>query len=162
MKHLLKAAKECQHESLKDKMYFLMNVFLKNRKIGMSEAFYRILKTLHLQESDVKTVFIHTGFPENRSTWLKKIHSEDDGEAQVPANINHAYIVKSSHNENLYYSPPSWHDKYAARPTDIECLCLAQFVMWYYLVPRSWKKSDDSSDKSDQSDESDGVSIKCN
>ena len=39
-------------------MHFLMDVFLKHRKIGLTEAFYRIIKPLHLQESDIKTVFV--------------------------------------------------------------------------------------------------------
>ena len=138
---------------MKDKMRFLRDVFLKHRKIGMSEAFYRILPSLHLQESNIQTKFIHTGFPENRSKFLKKINTDEDGKA--PANINPAHIVKSSFNDNLYHSPPSWHDKYAARPTNIEEVCLAQFVMWYYLAPRKWKESNESDDQSHEIEESD-------
>lgn len=112
----------------------------------MTEAFYRILKTLHLQESNIQTKFIHTGFPENRSKYLRKLNTNEDEEATLGPNINPAHIIKSPHNDNLYYCPPSIHELYAARPEKLEHISLAQFRMWYYPASKNWKKSNEVDD----------------
>ena len=129
-----------------------MNVFIKNRRVGLTEAYYRILKPLHLQESDVQTKYVHTGFPDSRTKFLRKLnlaHNDDAEEDVIPINLNPAYIVENKDSGEKYYCPPSLHEKYAARPEDLEDICLAQFVMYYHSVPKSWKKSN----KEDSEDE---------
>ena len=75
---ILKKAAEQKFSSLKDKMICLAQVFLSHRQMGLSEAFYRILPSLHLSESNIKCKFVHTGFPENRSKFLRKVHLSDN------------------------------------------------------------------------------------
>ena len=70
----LKEAGKQSFSSLKEKMACLAHVFLSHRQMGLSEAFYRILPSLHLSESNIKCKFVHTGFPENRSKFLRKVH----------------------------------------------------------------------------------------
>ena len=112
----------------------------------MTEAFYRILPSLHLQESNIQTKFIHSGFPENRSQYLRKLQTNEDGEAMLGTNINPAHIIKSPYNDNLYLCPPSIHEKYAARPKELEHISLAQFRMWYYPASKNWKESNEEGD----------------
>ncbi len=71
-KYLKEAAKQ-KFSSLKDKMHCLVQVFLSHRQMGLCEAFYRILPSLHLSDSNIKCKFVHTGFPENRSRFLRRV-----------------------------------------------------------------------------------------
>ena len=73
---VLKEAAKQNFNNMKDKMQCLAQTFLTHRQIGQCEAIYRILPSLHLSQSNVKCVFVHTGFPWNRHTFLKKVPSK--------------------------------------------------------------------------------------
>ncbi len=79
---VLKEAAKQDFSNIKDKMKCLAQVFLTHRQIGMCEAFYRILPSLHLSQSNVKCVFVHTGFPSNRSRFLQRVPSKKDPHQQ--------------------------------------------------------------------------------
>ena len=60
--------------------------------MGASEAVYRFFPGMHLKNSNVATVFVQTGFSENRTVFFKKvcddveddaIEDEDDTEIEV-------------------------------------------------------------------------------
>ena len=43
--------------------------------MGESEAYYRIIPSMHMKDSNVKTVFAQTGF--NPSRYLEKVEDKD-------------------------------------------------------------------------------------
>ena len=70
---LLEGVKKFDGRDMKSKMQYLAQAFLTHRQIGESEAIYRILPNLHLSESNIKTVFVASGFPHNRSKFLVQL-----------------------------------------------------------------------------------------
>ena len=82
--HLLKAAKECHGKSQKEKMRALSQVFSTHRHVGESEAYYKICPELHLSHSSIQTVYEHTGFPENRRIFLRRLLTKDENGNALP------------------------------------------------------------------------------
>ena len=65
-------------KSIEEKIKALKNAYLLNRQVGESESCYRILPGMRLKDSNVSTIFVQTGFPENRTEFYKKL---PDGES---------------------------------------------------------------------------------
>ena len=146
LEHLLKAAKECHGKSQKEKMKALSQVWSTHRKIGESEAYYRLFPELHLVDSDIKTTFVATGFPNNRSRFLRRLCEEndegddhDDNDDLENIEISDTKIVQIPGSDQKYINPPTVHERYAARPDSLEHICLAQFAIWYVPVPKRAK-----------------------
>ena len=139
---LREAAKQ-NFSSVKEKMKCLSQVFMTHRQMGQCEAFYRILPSLHLSQSNVKCKFVHSGFPSNRSKFLRKVNYEskrlvecDDSDDECANPL----LVKIPNREGSYEIMPSVHDQYANRPSYLEKMCFAQFVISYDKVPASQVK----------------------
>lgn len=163
----LKAAfKRCAGMERKAQMKYLVETFLRTRQMGESEAFYRILPQLHLSESDIKCVFVSTGFPWNRSTFLVKqgkdklIEDEDEVEQDEPT-ISRAKSIQLPGREGLFKMAVSVHDKYSARPRSIEHICLAQFATCYEMNRGGKRKDleDEAEDNDDSPYKSEGAKI---
>ena len=60
-----------------EKINALKTAYLLNRQVGESESCYRILPGMKLKDSNISTVFVQTGFPENRTEFYKRL---PDGE----------------------------------------------------------------------------------
>ena len=60
-------------KSVKEKINALKTAYLLNRQVGESESCYRILPGMRLKDSNISTIFIQTGFPENRTEFYKRI-----------------------------------------------------------------------------------------
>ena len=96
--------------------------------MGEAEVYYRIFPGLHLKDSNVKTVFLPTGFPEKRTHFMNKVNHKD----------MHQYMedemVKTEGKDCKYVAKPSVIDKYMRRPGALEQMCLMQFVKMYDSV----------------------------
>ena len=70
------AVKECKAKGadMTTTMSHLMYTYLKCREMGESEAYYRMIPSLHLSQSNVKCTFVDIRFPENRQTILTPIN----------------------------------------------------------------------------------------
>ena len=144
MEHLTQAAKEFGRESLKEKMNLMKNIFLTYRQMGEAEAIYRLLPSFHFKDSNLVAKFLSTGFKENRSRFLQKIHEDNKFVAYGREKI------AVSGKEGMYVEKPSIIDKYERRPVidsngkedPLRQLCLAQFVKEYEPAnkPESKKK----------------------
>ena len=78
LEFLLAALKENEDLTLHEKLKLMKDTFLTHRQIGESECYYRLLPHMHLADSNLGSVFLHTGF--NKSRFLRKIDDdEDDG-----------------------------------------------------------------------------------
>ena len=84
MGHIRNVLKSAQNESLKTKLKLVMNKFLTHRQIAECEAYFKILPHLQMKSSNIETVFIQTGFKNNRSSFLKQL-TED--EAKICKNV---------------------------------------------------------------------------
>ena len=77
LQHIKEALKQAENESLKSKLSLVAHTFMTHRQIGESEAYFRILPHLHLKGSNIETLFVPTGFKQNRSRFLKKLSESD-------------------------------------------------------------------------------------
>ena len=125
---LLDAAKHCKSETAKNRMKPIKDTFLTHRQMGEAEVYYKIFPELHLKDSNVKTVFLPTGFPENRTHFMQKVSCEN----------MHQYtedeLVTIDGKDSKYVAKPSIIDKYMRRPGALEQMCLMQFVKMYDSV----------------------------
>ena len=58
--------KKKENVSNKDLMQTMIHTYLTHREMGGCESYYKLDPTLHFKKSNVRTVFITTGFPGNR------------------------------------------------------------------------------------------------
>ena len=148
---LQKALKESKHTNDFDRLNYLKKVFFTHRQICVSEAAYRLISGLSLKGSNVKCLFVQSGFPENRTTFLRRITEDDDerdGEDdEEPGNEDdpvqptpHSNIVTMSNREGQYCLTQTIHEKYEKRPLILKEMCLAQFATHYQICPKLPKK----------------------
>ena len=136
MKQITAAAKACKDrgDDMKVQMRHLINTFLTSRQMGESEAYYRMFPYLHLSESNVKCVFVATGFPENRSNMLRpmrdKLADEDFDNVGTPQDG-----IEIEGSDKTYKRVTPIHEKYASRPEYLNKMCLAQFAISYDMMP---------------------------
>ena len=68
----VKKAKKKEQASHRDTMWALAQAYMTSREMGESEAYYKLEPSLHYKQSNIKTIFITSGFPQNRSRFLRK------------------------------------------------------------------------------------------
>ena len=152
-KFMTEALKSAAKENAKEKLKKLKLAYFTHRQVGASEAVYRILPNLRLKDSNIACIFVMTGFPENRSSFFKKVGEqnensevenldvdpEDDDEYDVEDNEIQKKSVKVEGREGNFNEQITFHERYAARPESndqniegrLEKMCLAQFATSY-------------------------------
>ena len=141
MKILLDAVKEIGHKNLKEKLKIMRDVFLTHRSMGECELYYRLIPSMHLTDSNIGTVFIHTGLKKSR--FLRKC---EDGDS-----VENAVGVED--REGLYIESSSIHDKYIKRPARMHYLPLIQFAKRYSPLSSSVNQEEfESEDESAEVD----------
>jgi hypothetical protein len=133
MEHWLKAWNESKSMDFKSRLHNLKDTFLTHRKMGECEAYYRVLPALHLKDSNIKCVFVTSGFPENRSKFLLKVN---DNESNCAENSD---IITVKDREGMFREQTTVHNYYALRPKILEDVCLAQFATHYKKVNSNTK-----------------------
>ena len=119
----VKQTKERENVSTRDVMYALAQAYLTGREIGECEAYYKLEPSLHYKQSNIKTVFISSGFPQNRSRFLRKCKPDEE-------------FHKNAFNV----------DKHEGKFTLPE-ICLTQFTLRYNDVSPETKKKILESDR---------------
>ena len=117
----VKKAKQKENASHRDLMYALAQAYLTSREMGECEAYYKLDRSLHYKQSNVKTIFIGSGFPHNRPKFLRKCKCDADASRGISVDGHDGKFLESE-------SP---HCKYSMRPECLEKLCLCQFCMRY-------------------------------
>ena len=115
----VKKAKKKENAPHRDLMYALAQAYLTSREMGECEAYYKLDKNLHFKQSNVKTIFIGTGFPQNRAKFLRKCKTDADA--------SRGFSVDG--HEGKFLESESHHCKYAMRPACLDRICLCQFCM---------------------------------
>ena len=136
MQVLQEALRESMHEDLRSRLKKMVSVFLTHRQMGESEAYYRILPSMHLKDSDCKTVFAQTGFEPSR--YLERIDEKDLDRCEK--------VVEVTGRTGKYQEKPSLYDKYLRRDCkkqpNLRNLCYAQFVKRYQSCGSVTSESD--------------------
>ena len=146
LEFLLAALKEHDDLSLHGKLKLMKDVFLCHRQIGEAECYYRLLPQMHLAESNISSVFLHTGF--NKSRFLRKIDDdEDDGIDTVTIEGREGKFVEGS----------SLHDKYQKRPQYLFYMSYAQFAKCY--TPASQIKQEEEDEEVNEFEKEDEVEV---
>ena len=86
LKPVLEKLKACDSSSLKQTMRTLANTFLTHRQVSEMEAYYRIFPDLHLCSSNIGTVFVAGGFPEDRRVFFSRVNKEDKDNSDHESN----------------------------------------------------------------------------
>ena len=120
----VKKTKEKEKVSTRDLMYSLAQAYLTSREMGECEAYYKLDTNLHYKQSNIKAIFVGSGFPHNRSKFLRKCKTESDD--------SRGFTVDG--HEGKFMETQTVHEKYSLRPESMRSLCLAQFAMRYSLL----------------------------
>ena len=123
LKHVNKTKKN-ENVPNKDLMYALGQAYLSSREMGECEAYYKLDPNLHFKQSNVKTIFIASGFPQNRAKFLRKCSSD----------VDVARGISVDGHDGKFLESESHHSKYAMRPLCMERICLCQHCMRYSQI----------------------------
>jgi hypothetical protein len=118
------------------KLKNLKLAYLTHRQISASEAVYRTFPSMHLKDSNVKTTFLPSGFPENRSVLYKKVldTEEDFSDSDQEQEDICEKAVTIPGRKGVYKKSVTMHDKYMVRPAELEDICIAQFTTIFQSV----------------------------
>ena len=140
---LQKAINESKYTNDFDRLNYLKQVFFTHRQVCVCEAAYRLISGLNLKGSNVQCFFVQTGFPQNRTTFLKKICEEDDEDEDDEQENDAGNSSMGCHSKTAqdgitmpgrkgsYTMTQSIHQKYESRPKVLNKMCLAQFALYY-------------------------------
>ena len=129
---ILKAAlNEKKNSSRFEQLNHVKKTFFNSRETCVCEAAYRLIPALNLKGSNIKTIFLSAGYPENRRTYFHQLIEEEergDEGIEIEGRIG------------KFKQPTSKFDYYNARPDDsnsnnsfskIQNMCFAEFTMKY-------------------------------
>ena len=147
-----------------EKLNTLKLAYLSNRQVGASEAVYRVLPGMRLKDSNISTIFVPSGFPENRSVFYQKVVEGKDEEIQDSVNDDGDDVEPSAANEDgqeafggqnpveiagrsgKFVQATTIIDRYEARPDYLDVMCLAQFSISYIYMGKLPKGAQISND----------------
>ena len=132
-KLLVAALNEKKNASRFEQLNHVKRIYFSHKQTCVSEAAYRLLPSLDLKGSNIKTLFLSSGFPENRNAYFRQITEEEnqDGGIEIEG------------RDGRFQYPTSKTDIYNARPNDseskytdgrLENLCYAEFCIKYDKV----------------------------
>ena len=129
-KYLVAALNEKKNASKFEQLNHVKRTYFTHKQTSVSEAAYRLIPGLNLKDSNIKTLFLTSGFPNNRRTYLR----------QVPEDQAYSDSIQVEGREGNFQLATSKIDLYNKRPKDtkslhscgkLEKLCYAEFCMYY-------------------------------
>ena len=138
LQKLVDAVKQTGDMNLRKKLTTMRDCFLTHRSMGECEMFYRLIPSMHLADSNLGTVFVHTGL--NKSKFLRKA---EDGDA-----IENSVSIEN--RDGLYFETSSISDKYLKRPASMKNLSLIQFAKRYTPINRTKQEEELQSDEENE------------
>ena len=146
--NLLKiAAKHCSEMSSTDQKRCIKNVFLKNRQMGISEAFMKLLPENKLKDSSIGTEFLPHGKREDISRFV--VRADIQNSEEEPTLAYHKVLFKVPGREGLYYEKPNWIDKYFRRGKNLEDICPSHLVKMFDPDTKGISSSNNDGDDED-------------
>ena len=143
---LREVMKRTEKDETKEIINMLKNTFLTHRQMGQAEAYYKLIPSLHMKYSSVKTVFIPTDKKELRSRFLQKVEENENTHDKVAFNVNGReglFIEKTDVIEKYMRrpGPKNPHVEFTEGDNDLEDLVTVQFVKMFET--RQKKDTDD-------------------
>ena len=151
-RHMRNALFETKGLPNDERVKHMKTMYLTHREICSSEAVYRLSRGLNLRQSNLKAVFVDSGFPQNRSSILKKVGEDNDlvennidesdeseHEAEERPTEPNRDTIQIMGRPGQFQRGTSIHEKYALRPDYLDDMCLAQFAT-SYQAPSSMPK----------------------
>ena len=135
--HLEAALNEKKNCSVFEQLNHVKRTYFTHKQTCVSEAAYRLIPGLNLKDSNIKTMFLTSGFPETRRTYLR----------QIPEDEQHDEAIEVEGRKGHFQAPTSKIEIYTARPKDtvsqcslgrLENLCYAEFCMYYEKVTEKY------------------------
>lgn len=115
---LKKVADDCTDADIRSKLKKVGTAFLGKREVSIQEAAYRLC-SIPLKKASRKVVFVNTAPKDKRTSLLK------------PQSLLQAM---DDNDENIFCTSPM--DRYAARPQDLQNMCMAEFAATYTTGPQ--------------------------
>ena len=137
------ALKNEKNLDLRQRMRKSANLYVQYRQIGEAEAWYRLLSSLKLQNSNVDCLFVSTSLKEERSARFRKATKK-----VIESGIE---CVELEGHEGLWYEFVDMWSKYLRRSDDLIDICFAQFARMYKSY--SPKKAEAEDEEGDDDDE---------
>ena len=135
LKQALQETKGCNDF---DRLNYMKRCFFTHRQVSVAEAAYRLIPGMNLKHSNTKSLFVSSGYPENRSNLYRKVGDDDheqlesEGEDQSTTNFKSSKELFSiPGRKGKFQATDTIHKKYSNRPVKLEDLCLAQFAVSY-------------------------------
>ena len=132
-KLLTAALNEKKNCSRFEQLNHVKRVYFFNKQTCVSEAAYRLIPGLNLKDSNIKTMFLTSGFPENRRQYFR----------QIPEDERQDEGMELEGREGKFQTSMSKIDIYNLRPKDensiyskgqLEKMCMAEYFMNYDKV----------------------------
>ena len=136
------AIKNDKNLDLQQRMRKMANFYVQYRQIGEAEAWYRLLPSLKLQNSNVDVMFVSTNLKNERSSRFRKA-TQKDMESGVEC-------VELEGHEGLWFEVNDMWSKYLRRPEVLKDLCFAQFARMYKSYSSKKAKTEDDADLEEQ------------
>ena len=118
-----------------ERMNEVKKAYYTHRQLCISEAVYGLVSGMCLRYSSVKTIFVATGLPQNRSAFWKRVDGEpdvnqesNDQQQENEVVLSFGETVEIDGREGKYEKTTTMHENYAARPDATIPMCLAQFA----------------------------------
>ena len=138
MEFIIKAIKDSGNQELRELLKIAKNTFLTHRQMGEAEAYYRLFPNFHLSGSNCTTLYIHTGFPSKKSSFLKSLSNEE------ASRMPREKLITLSNKPDKYYSKSvSIEDRYDGRPEVLQYMSLAQFAKRLARSKKVFAEEDD-------------------
>jgi hypothetical protein len=85
---LREVMKRTEQDETKERMQMLINTFLTHRQMGQAEAYCKLIPSLNMKYSTVKTVFVPTDQQELRSRFLKNVDEKETTHDKIAFSVD--------------------------------------------------------------------------
>ena len=139
---LKKAIKDSKGMGQFERINYVKKVYFTSKQVCVAEAAYKIIPAMPLKKANIASLFLQTGFPDNRTVVAKKYKENDENEEQDQEGLEAAEeeiedVFTIEGREGLFTRPRSTYEKYAMRPTEphvVDLMCPAEFFISYLTL----------------------------
>ena len=124
---------------------------MSHRRLGEAEAVYRVTPDMHLSESNVKCVYVQTGWPETRYVHAAKVLNDTND----PKFSDDPSVFEINDRIGLYKESATLLSKYERRGTanHVDKMCYVQFCKEYDPHRKATKKKQNEDNESSDAEE---------
>ena len=138
MKEALKEKADCDDF---ERLNYMKRIYFTHRQVNVAQATYGLISGMNLKGSDVGTIFVSSGFPDNRFQRVYRIDdvdciedvqehgTEEECEDKQDRSSKDGFLLQN--RKGTFATATSIHEKYSFRPAILDNLCLAHFAVVY-------------------------------